>query len=320
MKKINKFIVILWLVLGSSAQSSTLTKTISDSLVENLSCGKLQADEILRRILPESLTAQYHNLSVNWPFSAGLYDLAACWSLSRSQRLFFYLARWNEGVDANSQQTTEIMDMVRGSRPYAGSGDRSLRELPLPGFSVFPIRDSQWRATTPLWARLQYGYSQKLGNGKSLYRAWRNEIEHYQKARFHEFSKNLKLIIGNDARSAKKNRETRAQLLRNLESHRLTLLVLRPTRMSQHVVVAKSFKINSNGSIDITVYDSNQPLRDQTVTFRAQDSQFYAPQIVRGLPRVKNAQDPVGVFIVDEYDRSVVENSLVRYYKKKCQE
>lgn len=128
--------------------------------------------------------------------------------------------------------------MVRGSRPYLTKYLKRIEESPVTDFKVFTQKDSTWRNTSPLWSVMQYGYTQNLGAGKSLYRSWKGDIEHYQKERFHEFAKNLKLVIGDDARSAKKNRNTRDQILTNLETHRMTLLVLRPTRMSQHVVIA----------------------------------------------------------------------------------
>ncbi len=316
MTKTAKQILILLVSLLSTHSFAAPTGKISDSLVENLACDRISTDEIYRRIRPESLGSSYHTLSVNWPFSAGLYDLAACWSLSRTQRLFFYLSRWNQHSDPTPQQTTEILDMVRGSRPYAsGSG---LKETALSEFKVFSQKDSQWRTNTPLWSQMQYGFSQKFSNGKTMYRAWKHEIEHYQKERFHEFAKNLKFVIGDDARSGRKNRQTRDVLLRNLESHRLTLLLLRPTRTAQHIVVAKSFEIKNNGRIEIRVYDSNQPLRDQIVVFDGREDDFYAPDIVRGLPRVKNANDAIGVFIVDEYERSLVDTALLKHYKKAC--
>lgn len=316
-KKVKTLFVFL-AVISSTPTFAQGPKVISDSLVENLSCHRISSDEIYRRIRPDSLSSSYHTLSVNWPFSAGLYNLGACWSLSRAQRLFFYLARWNESQNPDNRKMHEIFDMVRGSKPYANSKDWKIREADLTELSVFPQKDSRWTPTATVWSALQYGFTQRFANGKSLLRAWKTDIEHYQKERFHEFAKNLKFIIGDDARSDRKNRQTRDQLLRNLESNRLTLLVLRPTRMSQHVVVAKSFEIKSNGTIDIRVYDSNQPLRDQILTFDNRQNDFFAPTIVRGFAKVRNPQAAIGVFIVDEYERTLVDTALVKHYKRKC--
>lgn len=308
--------VVLLLTLLSPRSGASPNKVISDSLVENLACSRVSTDEIYRRIRPEAFSSQYHNLSVNWPFATKLYDLAACWSLARTQRLFFYLARWNHPQD--SARVSDILDMVRGSRPYLTKYLKRIEESPVTDFKVFTQKDPTWKNTSPLWAGLQYGYTQNLGAGKSLYRSWKGDIEQYQKERFHEFAKNLKLVIGDDARSAKKNRLTRNQILNNLESHRMTLLILRPTRMSQHVVIAKSFRLLSNGRTEIVVYDSNQPLRDQILTYDASQEDFFAPEIVRGLAKVKDPQAALGVFVVDEYDRSLIETALMKYYKSQC--
>ena len=184
----------------------------------------------------------------------------------------------------------------------------------LHGFQIFWT----WRTNSTLWSGLQFDYTQNLGAGKSLYRSWKGDIEQYQKERFHEFARNLKLVIGDDARSAKKNRATRNQILTNLESHRMTLLVLRPTRLSQHVVIAKSFRLLSNGRTEIVVYDSNQPLRDQILTYDANAEDFFATDIVRGLAKVKDPQAALVVFVVDEYDRSLIDLAPVKHYRTQC--
>ncbi|UXR63491.1 hypothetical protein EZJ49_10435 [Bdellovibrio bacteriovorus] len=98
----------------SPRAGASSNKVISDSLVENLACSRVSTSEIYRRIRPEAFSSQYHNLSVNWPFSTKLYDLAACWSLARTQRLFFYLARWNQ-----PQDTARVSDVLDGARQSA---------------------------------------------------------------------------------------------------------------------------------------------------------------------------------------------------------
>jgi hypothetical protein len=89
--------------------------------------------------------------------------------------------------------------------------------------------------------------------------------------------------------------------------------------MAQHIVLAKRFELKSNGEVDIYVYDSNSPMKDQVVTFKSETAEFFAPEIVRGFPEVDNPQAPLGVFIVDEKDRNLIEKTLVKYYRKMCQ-
>lgn len=64
------------------------------------------------------------------------------------------------------------------------------------------------------------------------------------------------------------NLSSRNQLIRNLEENKLTLLLLRPKRVSQHVVLAKRFMVLPEGDIEFQVYDSNAPGQDRSVTYK----------------------------------------------------
>lgn len=295
--------------------------TYSDSLVENLDCSKLNVNEIYTKMRPEAFTTSHHLPVKNWGFSVGLYDLAACWSLSHSQRLFFYLARWGETPEADTQKTAfEVLEMIRGSSPYANADDPFIKEWPLDELRVFKQFENSWNTSFALWPALNKGFRQDFPNGQQLQRNFRAEIEFYQNYRFHDFIRNFKYIVGDGSRSAEKNRETRAQVLRNLETHKLTLLLVRPKRVSQHIVLAKRFELKVNGEVDIYVYDSNFPTKDQVITFNPNTVEFYAPEIVRGLPEVDDPQAPVGIFVVDEKDRNLIDKALIKYYKKMCQQ
>lgn len=290
-----------------------------DSLVEGLSCDQLSPAKVYQSIRKDAWDPAYHLPVRNWAYSAGLYDLAACWSLARTQRLLFYLARWNERPDkVPSQQVVEWMNQIRGSSPYANLDTPAINEFPLKEYFLLLRGEPGPFFTSALWTDFSVGFSQALANGNILRRNFKSEIEVYQNRRFHDFTKNLRFIIGDGSRSPDKNRATRNALLRNLEENKLTLLLLRPKRVSQHVVVAKSFQRLGNGDIEVLAYDSNNPAYKQKIMFRESDSEFYAPDIVRGLPGVDQPEAAIGVYIVDEDERSAIETALIKYYKNKC--
>lgn len=309
----------LCLLLLNPEFSKAATPVINDSLVEGLDCRLLSSAEIFKKIRPTAFSSSYHLPIKNWTFSAGLYDLAACWSMARTQRLFFYLARWEDAPSPNSDKTLfDLLEMIRGTSPYAHTSDSQIKEFPLSEYYIFPQRENTWDVSSPLWHSLIAGITQDFPNDKTLKRTFKSEVEFYQNRRFHDFIRNIRYIIGDGARSPEKNRATRDQILKNIENNRLPLILLRPKRVSQHVVIAKKFEISSNGDIEIRVYDSNAPLKDQLITFSKADNEFYAPDIVRGLPEISDPQAALGVFIVDDNEFKLIDKALLSYYQKKC--
>ncbi len=107
--------------------------------------------------------------------------------------------------------------------------------------------------------------------------------------------------------------------MRNLDRKRLTLLNLRGGRIVQHVVMAKSYQKSHDGSVSITVYDSNQPSKDQIVFFDNQQGQFYAPLIFNLFYGWGGGTKALGTYIVDEKERLKFEEAMVAYYKYMCQ-
>lgn len=310
------FVIILVLASFSEATGKRLSP---DSLTEGLSCENLSTQRIYQSIRSDAWTPAYHLPQRNWSYSAGLYDLAACWSLARAQRLFFYLARWGESVPPTSPQKLEALaDLLRGSSPYANYDDFHPREFPLKDYFVFSQNEGSPLPGSELLSSLEVGFQQPLGNDKNLKRTFKSEIEFFQNRRFHDFIKNARFIVGDGARPVQENRNTRNALLRNLEENKLTLLLLRPKRTSQHIVLAKSFSPKTNGDIEVEVYDSNVPHKNQVLLYSSQDHQFYGPEIVQGLPGVLNPQAPLGVYIVDEKERSMIEATLAKHYQSKC--
>ena len=130
--------------------------------------------------------------------------------------------------------------------------------------------------------------------------------------------KNIRYVIGTGGRSYKRNHQTRDNLLSNLERNRLTLVIIRPTRLTQHVVLVKRFELLSNGDVDFYVYDSNQPLNDTRITYKKSEEDFFAPEVLKTLS-AKHANEPVGIYIVDDEDHGPIENALVAHYTALCQ-
>ncbi|UYL09942.1 hypothetical protein B9G69_005050 [Bdellovibrio sp. SKB1291214] len=299
MKKFS-FLLTTALLIGSS---SFAQRTVSDSLVSDLPCDKVTANEIYRRMSQNQFSSSYHIPLTNWGVEAknGLYELGVCWSLSRAQRLLFYLNRWNETSTVRGPQTLQVLNMLRGD----------------PTYPVILNSETYPRTDLGMLGNLMDGVSFERG-GKNLHRNFRSEIEKYQLARFHKLGKNLKYLIGNGTRSKTNNRQTKDQLVGNLQINKLTMLIVRANRMAQHVVLAKRFERLSNGDINFYVYDSNHPGEDNVLTYNKADSRFYSPGIVYGVVPAKDLNDSLGVYIVDEQERDPVEKVLVRYYSSLC--
>jgi hypothetical protein len=300
MKKISLFTSLIILAINFPAFAE---KTVSDSLVKDLSCKKVTANEIYRRMSQQQFSSEFHIPITNWGVEArgGLYELGVCWSLSRAQRLFFYLNRWNSPSYTQSPQTLQVLNMLRGDATYP----------------MLLNQESTLRTDLGLLGNLMDGVSTRSGD-KNTHRNFRSEIEKYEWERFHKLGKNLKYLIGSGARSKKNNRETKDQLIGNLQINKLTMIIIRANRMAQHVVLVKRFQRLENGDINFIVYDSNHPSQDNILTFRKADSGFYAPGIVYGVVPPKDLNDALGVYVVDEKERDPIEATLVRYYSSLC--
>lgn len=220
--KINISIFMLcFLVIHSTNYAST----ISDSLVEGLDCSNLSQEKIYQKIRPEAFSSYFHLPLPNWSFSAGPYDLAACWSLAHAQRFFFYLARWDAQNSGHvSDQIFHTLELLRGSSPYAHASDENIYEFPLKDVPVIQFREHTWILSSHFWRSLEKGVEQSFANNQKLFRNLKTEIEFYQKRRFNDFLRNIKYIIGDGSRSIKQNQKTREQILQSLEANSLPSL------------------------------------------------------------------------------------------------
>lgn len=309
------------LTLATILSANTVwAKTVTDSLVKNLPCDQITVSEIYRKIDTSQFSSQYHLPITNWNYDSGLYNLGNCWSLTHAQRLFFYLNRWNSLVAAKPADTKlqGLLNFLRGAKPYTQNEEKWILDGPLGRLQVFGAAESHFDKKSGLFAGLMTGVSQLFPNHKTEKRNFKSEIEHYQKNRFTKFLKNIKYVIGTGARSEQKNRETRDALIQNLEGNRLPMMILRTIRTTQHAVLAKHYEVLSNGDISFTVYDSNQPDKDQTITYKQADQNFYAPEVAKEFTDKKYGNDPLGVYIVDQDDFDPIDRALVEHYTALC--
>lgn len=297
---------IVWLFLGLSTCLSHTAQALTDDLVENLDCRQVSESEVLRKLRRTTIdSAEFHTPWTNWSFSAGLYELANCWSLSRFQMLSTYL-----GHDSSPQSSVrETLNMIRlrfeNQNPDA---------KPTATYSA-PLTTFNW--SSDYFQQLVQGVTDSQ-NGRSVIRNFKSEIEAYQVYRFHDLLRNWRYIWSGRERSTKENAKSLNQLSQNLAQNKMTLLLLRPHRLSQHVVMAKRFEKISSTVTRFWVYDSNSPRTEQSFYYRHDVQQFFAPDIVRGLAHVTDPYVPVGLFIVDEKERDSAVKKLAQHYKKRC--
>lgn len=98
---------------------------------------------------------------------------------------------------------------------------------------------------------------------------------------------------------------------------RKPLIILRPDRYYQHVVMIKDIQPTPIGA-SIRVYDSNSPWLDREVVWHRNEEMFSAFDVINGMP-VPDASAFVGVFIVDQEENERVLESLVAHYRQVCQ-
>ncbi|WP_413942895.1 hypothetical protein [Bdellovibrio sp. HCB-162] len=320
-------------VTSEKAYAQQSNKVINDSLVQNLSCRTLNVDNIYRAIRADAF-AESRNMPVrNWPFRSGLATIAGCWALSSTQRMVSYMARYNTPDNRRmDQRVPRILDMVRRSKleakiggnnhdyPNNNSQQQPFISRDLSFYTVFPVPEGSLYESSKdyqngLWNGLMRGYEQEF-NGQRVSRNFKDEIEANQASHFFRAS-NITLAMGSGARAGGTNVITAQQLMKNLDGKRLTLINLRAGRTAQHVVMVKSYQKLSARTIAFTVYDSNNPSQDATVYFSTNAQQFYAPDIV-GRFVLENETRALGVYIVDEGERTQLEAAMLAHYKVLC--
>lgn len=291
------------------ASAALFAISINDGFVHNLSCSDLKVEKIYSAINQDVFNSSNHIPIKNWSFRSGLYDIAGCWSLSHAQKIFFYLGRNSPYTTHNrplTQQLNDIFDLIRGSSPYLDL-DKGIQEFPLNNYKVFNFQFND----------LLFDYEQKMIDGSIYIRNFHNEIEFYQTKRFHS-PDNIKYVLKDGPRSVRENQATIDYLKKNLAANKVTTLLIRPLIISQHVVLAKRFYQINPKRIRFDVYDSNHPKIDNYMDYDLVKNQFYAPEIITGLPAIKDPEAPVGVFIVDEKENQYINKALLNFYTKAC--
>jgi hypothetical protein len=330
-KSINiKFTVLLTIIiiLGNNNLAKA-SNFISDSLVENLNCDALSSTNIYASIRPEAFSSTKHIPIHNWSFNNGPYALGVCWSLSHSQRLFFYLSQLGEENPADS---IAILNLMRGTVPTKGS-HTNIRESKLKHFYTFKI--NSFSTESGLFADLVNGiwdpligilpspmsinteelYSQRIENGK-LFRNISSEVERYQTWRFHQFD-NSKMATDKVPRPRNINQDLAKKLTSDIDKRQLPLVNIKPNLISQHIVLIKAYERN-NESIKFFVYDSNIPKTDNYFIYDLKSQEFKAPEVIRRFPGISNPDQDVSVYLVDEDDHAKIANALLNYYTKQC--
>ncbi|HWU43654.1 MAG TPA: hypothetical protein VN132_09460 [Bdellovibrio sp.] len=307
--------------LNVSATASASTKTINDSLVENLSCQKLGINQIYEAFRDEAFDSKRHMPIQNWSFRSNGVRLAGCWALSSTQRMFTYLARYNESsAKENESRTENVLNMVRRSIPEnapmgEANQDMEIRDVPLKDYTVFQLRenslsDDSLYGHRGLWTDIAKGFTQYLDFGQRVPRNFKADVEINQADHFFQPG-NIGMGVGSGPRNPEENRKTLRVLMRNLSGKRLTLIDLRLNQMTQHVVMVKSYQADAQGNVIFKVYDSNQIERDHEVRYQGSNQQFYAPDVMG----VFGGYGALGVYIVSEKEREGLEQALLKYYR-----
>jgi hypothetical protein len=206
---------------------------------------------------------------------------------------------------------------VESSAPEKGNrqqnSDRVITK-DLKSYSVFPVEGNSVSATYDFWWDLRAGYDMSLSKKFTVKRSLRDDVQVNQGNHFFRFG-NVGMGLGSGATSAKENYESLKTLMRNADGKRLTLINLRISRTNQHVVMVKSYKKTGSGDVVFTVYDSNQPLRDQEVIYNAKTGEITSQGIAKyfSVPT-----KPMGVFIVDEEEREAFEVAMLNHYRSAC--
>lgn len=323
---------IIGFSLFINASAFGAAKTVTDSLVANLSCDNLSTSSILIKIRPTAFSSANHMPIKNWSFSSGGIGLAACWGMSSTQRKLFYLLRLSE-KSAPALNLQSALDTVRGTKvdyeiikPANGQMEtQRLFEPKLTEYSVIPLTErnivEEWGRNTGLSFLDKMLKGAMFKNGRdTLFRGLRTEVERSQELHFFRPG-NIDMGAGSGPRDPADNRKTLERLMFNMSSNRLSLINLRLEMTTQHIVIPKTFTKDDKGNVWIRAYDSNQPSQDQLIYFDKANGHFYSPQIMGKFMGDYSGTDytrPLGVYIVDEEERGYIEATLLKYYKAVC--
>lgn len=311
----------------SAAPATKSSRTINDSLVQNLSCQNLSVNTIYRSIRDEAFAESRNMDIVNWNFSSGGFTIGNCWALASTQRMLSYLARYNQSSNMSKEARRElVLNMVRrgvpavqadDSTPERGNRNQNRDRVvtkALKTYSVFPVEGNSVADSYDFWWDLRAGYDMNLSRKFTVRRSLRDDMQVNQGNHFYRMG-NVGMGLGSGATSPKENYETLKTLMRNADGRRLTLINLRLDRTIQHIVMVKSYKKTGSGDVVFTVYDSNQPTRDQEVVYYSRSGTFTSAGVAKALAVTTK---PLGVFVVDEQERQDFEVAMLKHYRTVC--
>lgn len=290
--------------------------------MDNLSCDSLSSESIFKSIRADAFDTKYHFPVYNWRTGV----IANCWGLSRAQRIHFYLSRINANKSEMSNAESEsILNMFRGSIPdmiiQPMIGTKEI-EKKLTSFNVYETAGDGF-SLSPEYSVTELTADTALSSGSISSRSFKRDIEIYQARRFSQIS-NLTGFVLSGRNTKEFNNQTIQTLLRNLDQNKLTLLNLRISTATQHIVVAKKYFYNEPlKQIEIAVYDSRFPYHTvQNLIYDMNTQSFFSNDIAGDLlvEMNKEAESEFDVFIVDEDDRTFIEDALIRHYRSACKE
>ena len=304
---------IFSIFLTMTAKAQSTSSKITDRLVQDLECKNVSATEIYSKIRADAYSIKSQIPEKNW--STGY--LANCWSLAHAQRIIFMLSRLDLATEMSENKIRGVLDLIRGSSPKMTtlSQEPVLQERTLNQYTVFAT-DRNFSEGSKLYSLLQQGIEEP--GPLKISRNFKRDIEVYEIYRFHRPS-NLPMAVGDWERSTQDNQISFQVLKKNIDQHRLGLVVLRGDRTVQHVVIPKRYEIASDGKYIIHVFDSNFPDQETAFAYDPQIQQFEGGSVMGAFYHSPYLTKAVGLFIVDEDEHQKIDEALVRYYQKACQ-
>lgn len=296
------------LIVVGFVTSPVQAQVISDHRVEELACSNLNgkmdsAKDQLAQAIRNDVFFEIHHVPVqNWGFRYGLYDLAACWSMSRFQRLYFFLRE-----PGSMRSLVELSNQARAHEMY--EDEFGWKSFPLNRYWFLPEYGD------PIWRDWERGFTENGWSGVSLSRGLKPDIEFYQAFRFHQLE-NIRYVGGPDSRTRVENRKTWSTIQDLIARGRKPLIILRPDRYYQHVVMVKDVQFTPQGA-SLRVYDSNSPWMDREVIWHRAEEMFSAFDVINGMP-IPDPRAFIGVFVVDQDENERLLESLVAHYRQIC--
>jgi hypothetical protein len=297
-------------VASSSAfavSQSAQNKSISDELVTHLSCVNLTPASIYQAIRPTAFDPNRRIEADNYY----LNDLGQCWSLARFQRLNLLLGR------ETLQHQTKVVDRIARGFDYVPlfGGPLEIRK-PLTNLWVFGMpKDKSRYYNAADWVDSVVA---KRTNFRPDSSSFFEAIEQSQLRLFFR-PKNLSLI--GETLSYQAQRSELNQIFQLANRKMLPLMVMRFRRFAQHVVAVKAAYRTSPTSWSLSLVDSNGTgvAHDLEISLRSGKFELCKRNNSNPSTRCELDDEAVqSVRLVEENERPMIDDALVRYYRSQC--